>query len=61
MSKKSDKHHMDEYLKQMFKDKPKNEPTEKTLSTFCQRYGVSMNECKEYYVKLVKQGQIKEK
>jgi hypothetical protein len=57
---KIDKQHMAEYLKQMIKDKPKNEPIEKTLTTFCQRYSVSINECSEVYNKLVKQGEIKE-
>ena len=61
MSKKPDKQHMDEYLKQMLKDKPKGEPAEKTLATFCERYGISMTECRAYYDKLVKQGDIKEK
>jgi hypothetical protein len=45
----------------MIKDKPKDEPIEKTLATFCERYSVSMAECKEFYDKLVKLGKIKEK
>jgi hypothetical protein len=58
---KTDREHMDEYLQEMIKDKPKNEPIEKTLATFCERYSTSMNECKEIYDKLVKEGKIKEK
>jgi hypothetical protein len=54
MSKKPDQKHAEEYLKQMIVDKPADEPIEKTLSTFCQRYGVSMGECQVYYNKLVK-------
>jgi hypothetical protein len=52
---------MNEYLKQMIKDKPVREPLEKTLTIFCERYSISINECKEIYNKLVKQGEIKEK
>jgi hypothetical protein len=58
---KSDKQHMNEYLKQMIKDKPAKEPLEKTLTTFCERYSISMTECREIYSKFAKQGEIKEK
>jgi len=58
---KTDKEHMTQYLQEMIKDKPKNEPVEKTLATFCERYSVTMTECKETYDKLVKEGKIKEK
>jgi hypothetical protein len=58
---KTDKEHMNQYLQDMIKEKPKNEPIEKTLATFCERYSVTMAECKEFYEKLVKEGKIKEK
>jgi hypothetical protein len=58
---KTDREHMNQYLQDMIKDKPKDEPIEKTLATFCERYSVSMAECKEFYDKLVKVGKIKEK
>ncbi len=61
MSQNPDKKHIEEYLDQMIKDKPQDEPAEKTLATFCQRYGLSVDECRVYYDKLVKQGVIKEK
>ena len=57
---RTDKQHMDEYLKDMIKDKPANESLEKTLATFCQRYSISMDACREIYNKLVKEGVIKE-
>ena len=58
---KADRAHMEEYLEQMLKDKPVDEPAEKTLATFCQRYGVSMAQCSEYYDRLIKLGRVKEK
>jgi hypothetical protein len=58
---KTDKEHMNQYLQDMLKDKPKNEPVEETLATFCERYSLTMTECKEMYNKLVKEGKIKEK
>jgi hypothetical protein len=61
LSNRTDKEHIDEYLKQMIKDKPKNEPLEQTLATFCQRYSLDMEQCQTYYEELVKKGSIKEK
>jgi hypothetical protein len=61
LSEKFDKEHMNQYLKEMIKEKPKNEPVEQVLTTFCQRYGVSMGECRVHYDELVKKGEIKEK
>ncbi len=58
---KTDKQHMNEYLQDMIKAKPKSEPVEETLATFCERYSLTMTECKEMYNKLVKEGKIKEK
>lgn len=60
MSKRVDKQHMQEYLQDMFADKPADEPAEKTLATFCQRYSVTLQECREVYDDLVKKGVIKE-
>jgi hypothetical protein len=52
---------MEQYLKDMLKDKPAEEPTEKTLVTFCERYSLNMEECRVIYDGLVKKGVIKEK
>lgn len=60
MSKKIDQEHAEEYLEQMIKDKPPKEPIEKTLSTFCQRFSLSMDECLRYYNRIV-EGEAKEK
>jgi hypothetical protein len=57
----TDKLPLDEHLKLMINEKPKNEPVEKLLTIFCHRHSISMAECREMYDKLVKQGQIKEK
>jgi len=56
-----DREHINQYLQDMIKDKPKGEPIEKTLATFCERYSVTMAECKEIHDKLVKDNKIKEK
>ncbi len=61
MSRRVDKNHMEQYLKDMLKDKPAEEPTEKTLVTFCERYSLNMEECRVIYDGLVKKGVIKEK
>ena len=56
-----EKRHLDEHLKLMIKEKPKDEPVEKVLTIFCHRHSIPMAECRQMYEKLVKQGQIKEK
>jgi hypothetical protein len=58
---KPDREHMNQYLQDMIKDKPKDEHLEKTLAVFCERYSVTMAECKEIYDGLVIEGKIKEK
>ena len=60
MSDKRDKHNMD-LLKEMVSERKHGEPVEEVLSTFCERQGISMGACREYYKKLVEQGEIKEK
>ncbi len=60
MSKKPDEAHAQAYLKRMIEEKPKDEPVEEVLSTFCQRYSVSLKECKVYYNQLKERGEIKE-
>lgn len=59
MSKKDDKHHIEE-LKEMIQEKKPNEPVEKVLVKFCERHGVSMGTCRVYYKRLVKEGKVKE-
>lgn len=61
MGKKPDQSHAEEYLKRMIEEKPADEPVERVLSTFCERYGVSMSECRVHYNTLVKKGVVKEK
>jgi hypothetical protein len=60
MSDKTDKHMIEE-LKETIKKKDPKEPVEKTLAIFCSRTGISMDNCRVYYDKLVKKGGIKEK
>jgi hypothetical protein len=52
--------HMYEELKENIKGK-KQEEAEKTIAVFCQKTGLTMDECKVYYKKLVKDGDLKEK
>jgi hypothetical protein len=58
MSKKPDKHHVEE-LKEMIKEKEPGEPVDKIFAKFCHRHGTSMNQCREYYEQLVSKGEIK--
>jgi hypothetical protein len=55
---KGDKHYLQE-LKEMIQEGKM--PKDKVFAVFCQRHGVSMNQCKEYYDKLVVKGEVKEK
>jgi hypothetical protein len=58
MSENKDKHYMRE-LKEMIVEKKTKEPVDKVFAVFCQRHGVSMNECKMYYDRLVENGEVK--
>ncbi len=60
MTEKMDKEHIQE-LKEMVQEKKKGEPVEKVLAKFCERHGVSMDTCRVYYDRLVKNGEVKEK
>jgi predicted solute-binding protein len=60
MTEKMDKEHIQE-LKEMVQEKKKGEPVEKVLAKFCERHGVSLNTCRVYYDRLVKNGEIEEK
>jgi hypothetical protein len=53
-----EKHYLKE-LKEMIQEG--KEPKEKVFAVFCQRHGVSMDQCRVYYDKLVTKGEIKEK
>jgi predicted solute-binding protein len=54
------KKHYAEELKEMINQKAPNEPVDEVLVTFCGRHGISMEECKKYYDRLVADGTIKE-
>jgi hypothetical protein len=54
---KGEQHYLNE-LKEMIQEG--KEPKEKVIAIFCHRHGVSMNQCKMYYDKLVTSGEIKE-
>lgn len=54
-----DEKHSVEALKEMLTKKPSKEPVEKVLTTFCQRYGLSMETCRSYYDELIKKGDVK--
>lgn len=59
MSEKYDKEHMIQALKEMVQEKEPNEPIEKILAVFCERYGLSAATCNMYYKQLVDSGAIK--
>ena len=48
-------------LKQMIEEKDVDEPVEEVLVKFCCRNSCSMETCKEYYLILIKTGEIQEK
>lgn len=48
-------------LKDMLQDRKPDEPAEKILATFCQRYSLDMATCRSFYDDLVRKGEIKEK
>ena len=60
MSGKLDKEHFHELLR-MIKEKSPGESSEKILAIFCERHGLSQDECRHYYDILVAEGNIKEK
>jgi len=47
-------------LKEMIQVKP-SKPIGKVLTNFCQRHGVSMDQCKIYFDRLVEKGEAKKK
>jgi hypothetical protein len=59
MSNKVDKDMLEE-LKTNLKGK-KPDQQDKVVAVFCQKTGLTMDECKVYYKKLVKDGNIKKK
>ena len=48
-------------LKQMIAQKDVDEQVEEVLVKFCSRNSCSMETCKEYYLLLIKTGEIQEK
>jgi hypothetical protein len=61
MSEKIDKQHKAQELKNMIKDRKPSESVEEVLVKYCHRHGISVDDCRVYYDKLVKSGDIKEK
>jgi hypothetical protein len=61
MDENFDKKHSAQELKDMIKDRKPGESVEKVLFVYCQRHGLSVDECRDYYDQLVKKGEIKEK
>ncbi len=62
MSKKIvDEKHSKEALKEMIAQRKPVQSIEEVLAIFCQRYGLTMAACRNYYDELVKKGEIKEK
>ncbi|MGD6851655.1 MAG: hypothetical protein ACQCN6_06310 [Candidatus Bathyarchaeia archaeon] len=62
MSKKLvDNEHSLEALQEMIQDRKKGEPVEEVLAIFCQRYSLTMEDCRSLYNELVAQGKIKER
>jgi hypothetical protein len=61
MSSRTDEPHMRQYLKDMLASKSPDQPVEEVLTVFCERYGVSMRECKAIYGRLAAKGGIVEK
>ena len=59
MNKKVDQDMLNE-LKEDLRGKTPDE-AEKTLTIFCQKTGLTINECRVYYNQLVKEGNIIEK
>ena len=55
----SGKEHYLKELKEMI-DEGKD-PKDKIFAVFCQRHGISINECKKYYNELVRDGKSKKK
>jgi hypothetical protein len=60
MDGKKDKEHIQE-LKEMIQERKPKEPVEEVLVKFCERHGVSLDNCRVYYRRLVEKGDIKEK
>ena len=61
MSDEFDKKHKVQELKDMIKDRKPGESVEEVLVIYCNRHGISVDECRVYYDQLVKKGEIKEK
>ncbi len=61
MNEKFDKIHKAQELKDMIRDRKPSESVEEVLITYCNRHGISLEDCRSYYDKLVKTGEIKEK
>jgi hypothetical protein len=59
MSEKRDKQHMEE-LREMIQEKKPQESMEKVLVKFCERHGVSLENCRVYYNRLVEKKEVRE-
>ncbi len=56
-----DKEHSLQALKDMIDERKPDEPVGEILTTFCQRYSLSIDSCRALYDELIKKGEIKEK
>lgn len=61
MGENFDKKHKIQELTDMLNDRKPNESVEEVLVTYCQRHGISLDDCRNYYNQLAKEGKIKEK
>ncbi len=61
MGENFDKEHKVQELKDMLKDRKSGETVEEVLLVYCQRHGLSVDDCTNFYDQLVKKGEIKEK
>ena len=61
MSEKFDARHKAQEFKDMIKNRKPGETVDEVLVIYCNRNGISMEDCRGYYDKLVKTGEIKEK
>ena len=61
MGNEFDKQHKAQELKDMIKNRKKDESIEEVLVVYCQRHGISVDDCRIYYDQLVKAGEINKK
>ena len=60
MTDKTEKEDVSQHLERMIKEKA-DQPIEKTLAIFCERHGISMDKCREYYKELLEKNKTLKK